>query len=549
MSLTALNTVFGVLKGGAGSGHFGHEGRPGEVGGSQPGSGGQPQGVETRSLEIGGASINPMDLSSTLSLKATSDGHEIAVGLPENVLAKIVSPSQWREDTPGVTAALQGMQDALNDLDPETKSWVKEHVYIGCTNQRLYGQAVTATSNLALTDDAVILLETSEPPTAPFERSILVENAGKDAPWTVGTFLANQTYAKAGFERKGRKDAQAARDEARDEAIRVMYKAILTHEIGHVVDAKTQHSASDKIARRIFDLSVKAGHDSFSPEDNEWRMNYIEKTLGGYARRGGPKEAFAELYAMKKLLGKLPKDFEDFSSVLKSELPPDLIEWSKIVPKDVIILGPPKKLKKADTMPIGPYPDFAACVAAQIEKGHSEDSAKRICGAIEANMHKMTVVEKSNERKYTLGIVYEPDEIDTQDEFAKAEDIEAAAWDYMARLQYLAKTGVSLVSSALEGSNAKIELTPELEEIVMEVSKSSALDDQHLQIDGHLGVVVESYIAPADFQIENQAVKKGSWLLGVVWSDEMFNKIKKGERTGFSMFGRARRVEYRAGEN
>lgn len=34
-------------------------------------------------------------------------------------------------------------------------------------------------------------------------------------------------------------------------------------------------------------------------------------------------------------------------------------------------------------MPVGPYPTFAACVAAQTGKGHDEESARRICGAIE----------------------------------------------------------------------------------------------------------------------------------------------------------------------
>ena len=34
-------------------------------------------------------------------------------------------------------------------------------------------------------------------------------------------------------------------------------------------------------------------------------------------------------------------------------------------------------------MPIGPYKNFAACVAAQKRKGHSDESAKKICGKIE----------------------------------------------------------------------------------------------------------------------------------------------------------------------
>jgi hypothetical protein len=36
-------------------------------------------------------------------------------------------------------------------------------------------------------------------------------------------------------------------------------------------------------------------------------------------------------------------------------------------------------------MPIGDYKNFGECVADQIKKGHSEESAKKICGKIEQN--------------------------------------------------------------------------------------------------------------------------------------------------------------------
>ena len=37
-------------------------------------------------------------------------------------------------------------------------------------------------------------------------------------------------------------------------------------------------------------------------------------------------------------------------------------------------------------MPIGEWPDFNSCVKAQIEKGHTEEVAKKICGKIVSNM-------------------------------------------------------------------------------------------------------------------------------------------------------------------
>ena len=44
-------------------------------------------------------------------------------------------------------------------------------------------------------------------------------------------------------------------------------------------------------------------------------------------------------------------------------------------------------------------------------------------------MPEMQVLEKHEERRYTLGVVYEPNVEDTDGEFAKAEDIESAAWE------------------------------------------------------------------------------------------------------------------------
>ena len=45
-------------------------------------------------------------------------------------------------------------------------------------------------------------------------------------------------------------------------------------------------------------------------------------------------------------------------------------------------------------MPIGPYKNFAACVAAQRRKGKSEEAAKKICGEIEKRSRGQ-VVEKA----------------------------------------------------------------------------------------------------------------------------------------------------------
>ncbi len=53
--------------------------------------------------------------------------------------------------------------------------------------------------------------------------------------------------------------------------------------------------------------------------------------------------------------------------------------------------------------------------------------------------------------------------------------------------------------------------------------------------------ILESYLAPTDFELAGTAVKKGTWLLGVrVLSDELWSQVKDGELSGFSIGGSAR---------
>ncbi len=123
-------------------------------------------------------------------------------------------------------------------------------------------------------------------------------------------------------------------------------------------------------------------------------------------------------------------------------------------------------------------------------------------------------LRKNTDQRYTLGVVYAPDVLDTDEEFAKAETIEKAAWDFMSDLQK--DTGVYV--------------------------DQDGLDDGHKQVRKRVGTIVESYVAPVDMEIDGETVTKGTWLLGVVWNEDMFKLVKSGERTGLSMYGRATRV-------
>lgn len=111
----------------------------------------------------------------------------------------------------------------------------------------------------------------------------------------------------------------------------------------------------------------------------------------------------------------------------------------------------------------------------------------------------------TNEEHYVLGIVLEPDVVDAQMDVYSAPEIAAAAHKYMAQYQNRGLMHKTLV-------NDKVDL-------------------------------LESYVAPCDFSMGSQAIKKGTWMMAVrVKDDELWGAVKRGELTGFSIGGKASRV-------
>lgn len=111
---------------------------------------------------------------------------------------------------------------------------------------------------------------------------------------------------------------------------------------------------------------------------------------------------------------------------------------------------------------------------------------------------------KEEEKRLVYGIVLEPDTVDAQDDYISAEAIEKTAHNFMLNSQIIR--------------------------------------------DGHtkegLAKVVESMIAPIDFELMGQPIKKGSWVLVTKITDDMiWEGVKKGEYTGYSIGGVGMRAE------
>lgn len=110
------------------------------------------------------------------------------------------------------------------------------------------------------------------------------------------------------------------------------------------------------------------------------------------------------------------------------------------------------------------------------------------------------IVKADIDNHYVTGIVYEPMEEDSHGNFMTEEEITKAAY-------WFAKNG------------DKVDLQHSFE-----------------PLDG--ATVVENWIAKADFEIDGEAIQKGTWLMTVEVADEsVWEGIKKGEITGFSMGG------------
>jgi hypothetical protein len=112
---------------------------------------------------------------------------------------------------------------------------------------------------------------------------------------------------------------------------------------------------------------------------------------------------------------------------------------------------------------------------------------------------------KSSREGIFYGIVYEPDTEDSQGDFASAEEIEKAAHSFL--------------------PNA-----------VMNVHHQTDLDVNDVQI-------VESYLAPCDFAVGIEKIRKGTWVLvSKVLNVELRKEIEEGVITGYSLEGTASRL-------
>jgi hypothetical protein len=173
-----------------------------------------------------------------------------------------------------------------------------------------------------------------------------------------------------------------------------------------------------------------------------------------------------------------------------------------------------EQAKKSDTVVLKPfagYADFDACVQAQLDAGKDTESAKKICGALQAEykskQHDVRIIHKAEqeatgEERFVLGIVLEPEVKDSQGDIYSAEEIRKACHCYMEHYR-----GLGLMHK--EDASGKM-------------------------------TILECYIAPCDFTVDNETVTKGTWLLANrVNDDAVWTDIQEQKLTAWSIGGSA----------
>jgi hypothetical protein len=110
-------------------------------------------------------------------------------------------------------------------------------------------------------------------------------------------------------------------------------------------------------------------------------------------------------------------------------------------------------------------------------------------------------IEKEEER-YVLGVVLEPEEEDAQGDIYSAEEVRQTAHKFMDEFRNIGYMHDKIV-------NKKV-------------------------------AILESFLSPEGFSINEKSVKKGTWLLGLrIKDDSLWTQIKSGEITGLSIGGSA----------
>jgi hypothetical protein len=179
--------------------------------------------------------------------------------------------------------------------------------------------------------------------------------------------------------------------------------------------------------------------------------------------------------------------------------------WIWVTTKDVKVedLKATVHVFKVATRPEFTYLSNVAPIAHEmiIETRHAEKMTLKEFVKT-SKSREVRLLKEITEERYALGIVLEPDVVDAQNDTYNEQEVRDAAHKYM---ENFAQVGL-----------------------------------QHGEIVTGKVKILESYLAPTDFEVGAEKVKKGTWIMAVrADDDEIWKQIKEGSLTGFSIGGSA----------
>ena len=144
-------------------------------------------------------------------------------------------------------------------------------------------------------------------------------------------------------------------------------------------------------------------------------------------------------------------------------------------------------------------------------RAHPVDEKKKHVDAQAASYEQTNIsyyvplIKVLKEKQQVTGVVLQPDSVDAQRDTIPEEVVSKAAHKFLANY-----------------------------------NKKTKLGEQHSVFKSQIDLL-ESYTAPVDLIIENKLIKKGTWMMIVkILNSELWEKVKTGKITGFSIGGTAK---------
>ena len=217
-------------------------------------------------------------------------------------------------------------------------------------------------------------------------------------------------------------------------------------------------------------------------------------------------------------------------------------------------------------MPFSGFDSWSDCIDTMTEEeGHDMDSAENICGALQAEEKSEhgNPSELLEALKQGAGMIS-----DVSVDFNSAVDVPAINSKWVAmksdRDGYNYRVDMRTILKQDDGAEKRISYAPAMiprepdkegDVVPTPVVESAAhdylasdgdVDTDHNLIDGK-GTVVESWIEPDQRTWDlpdggTETYPAGTWMVGIKWGAESWDRIKSGELTGLSIYGMAEHV-------